>query len=67
MKKINQQKFIELSKAFKSEGVTQAEIDRAKENNQTIPCYYGVWNPNTEEFHEWGVTPSSEDRGYSTY
>lgn len=66
-KRMNQQEFIEFSKVCGTTDVTQERIDFAKEHKTSVSCYYGNWNPTTEEFREWGVTPSSEDKGFNTY
>lgn len=30
----------------------------------TVPCEHGVYFPHKNYYARWGITPSSEDKGY---
>jgi hypothetical protein len=65
--KMNWQEFQQFCR---NQGVTppgEDSLKTAKEFNTSVCCHLGNWYPDEELFRWWGITPSSEDKGYSTY
>jgi hypothetical protein len=68
MRKVTIQEFLEECRIWDVSPPKAKEIEDALKNETSVcAAIVGVYYPSKEELYDWKITPSSEDKGYSSY